>query len=405
MTKIKQTQIGKIPENWEVVKFIDICTKLKSGGTPLTSKGEYYNGKIPFVKIEDITNAGKYLTNTKMSITEEGLKSSNTWLIPKNSILLAIYGSLGAVSINKIELTTNQAILGIILDKEKANTEFIYYLFLYLRKNLLRQAKHTTQANLTAEIIKKLKVPLPPFPEQKAIADILSTIDEVIQKIDEIIAKTEKLKKGLMQELLTKGIGHTKFKDTKIGRIPEDWEVIDLENIAEIHDSKRIPLSEMERNKRKGIYPYCGANGIIDYIDDYIFDGEFVLLAEDGGDYSKFGNSAYVMEGKFWVNNHAHILKAIKDKTTNHFLLYNLNFFDLNFYIFGTTRKKLNQEQMRKIRIPLPPIIEQQKITSILIKIDKKLELERRRKEKFERIKKGLMNNLLTGNKRIKFRG
>ena len=91
------------------------------------------------------------------------------------------------------------------------------------------------------------------------------------------------------------------YKQAPIGKIPKDWEVVRLGEIVEIHDSKRIPLSEMERSRRKGQYPYCGANGIIDYIDDYIFDGEFVLLAEDGGDYGKFGKSAYIMREKFWV--------------------------------------------------------------------------------------------------------
>ncbi len=145
------------------------------------------------------------------------------------------------------------------------------------------------------------------------------------------------------------------FKLTKIEMIPKEWEIVGLGNIVEVYDSKRIPLSKMERREIKGIYPYCGANGIIDYINDYIFDGEFVLLAEDGGSYNKFGKTAYLMSGKFWVNNHAHILNARKGTTTNLFLLNVLNFFDLNPYIVGSTRTKMNQEQMRRIKLPLPP--------------------------------------------------
>ena len=110
-TRYKQTEIGKIPEDWEVVKFEDVCDRLQSGGTPKTTTKEYYGGKIPFVKIEDISNSGKFLDKTKITITEEGLKNSSAWLVPRNSLLLAIYGSLGAITINKIELTTNQAIL------------------------------------------------------------------------------------------------------------------------------------------------------------------------------------------------------------------------------------------------------------------------------------------------------
>ena len=186
------------------------------------------------------------------------------------------------------------------------------------------------------------------------------------------------------------------FKEMEIGTIPKEWEVVRLGEVAEIHDSKRIPLSETERSKRKGSYPYCGANGIIDYIDDYIFEGEFVLLAEDGGDYKRFGNSAYIMKGKFWVNNHAHILKAIEDKVTNLFLYYFFNFSDLNFYIVGSTRKKLNQEQMKKILVFLPPLPEQKKIAEILSTVDQAIEKVDDSIAKTERLKNGLMQKLLT---------
>ena len=188
----------------------------------------------------------------------------------------------------------------------------------------------------------------------------------------------------------------TQFQNSPIGKIPEDWEVDKLETVVEIHDSKRIPLSEMERNGRKGPHPYCGANGIIDYINDYIFDGEYVLLAEDGGAYGKFENSAYVMSGKFWVNNHAHILRAIAGKTSNQFLKLVLDFLDLNPYIVGSTRKKLNQKQMREIKIPLPPVKEQCAVVGVLGVVDSAIGLVDEVIAKTERLKKGLMQTLLT---------
>jgi len=181
-----------------------------------------------------------------------------------------------------------------------------------------------------------------------------------------------------------------------IGKIPADWESVKLEEVVEIHDSKRIPLSEMERKNRKGQYPYCGANGIIDYIDDYIFDGEFVLLAEDGGSYGRLENTAYIMNGKFWVNNHAHVLQAIEGKTSNLFLKYALDFLDLNPYVVGSTRKKLNQEQMREIKIPFPPLEEQRAIVGVLGVVDSAIGLVDRVILKTERLKKGLMQTLLT---------
>jgi type I restriction enzyme S subunit len=188
----------------------------------------------------------------------------------------------------------------------------------------------------------------------------------------------------------------TSFTDSPHGKIPIGWNLKLIEEVAQIHDSKRIPLSEKERSGRKGQYPYCGANGIIDYIDDYIFDGEYVLLAEDGGSYGKFDNTAYVMNGKFWVNNHAHVMQAFKGKTMNYFLKYTLDFLDLNRYIVGTTRKKLNQEQMRKISFLSPTINEQKRIVKVLSCVDLVIQKTDEVIAKTERLKKGLMQKLLT---------
>jgi type I restriction enzyme, S subunit len=151
--------------------------------------------------------------------------------------------------------------------------------------------------------------------------------------------------------------------------------------VIEIFDSKRIPLSEEERQNMKGPYPYCGANGIIDYINDYIFDGEYVLLAEDGGYWGPLEESSYIMKGKFWVNNHAHIFRALKDKAINFYLMSILNYLNLNDYIGGATRGKLNQSNMRNIKIPLPPLPEQHmRLRRFSKQLIKKLRLRKRKK-------------------------
>ncbi len=137
---------------------------------------------------------------------------------------------------------------------------------------------------------------------------------------------------------------------------PSHWRLDRLGNVVTVHDKVRVPLSEPERQKRRGSYPYCGANGILDHIDGYLFDGEFVLLAEDGGYWEAFANSAYLMQGRFWVNNHAHVIKARPGILDNEYLVYRLNYQDLTPYISGTTRGKLNQGVMVEIPIRVPPI-------------------------------------------------
>lgn len=149
-----------------------------------------------------------------------------------------------------------------------------------------------------------------------------------------------------------------------------EWKKVKLGDICEVLDSKRIPISEEKRIK--GEYPYYGANGIQGYINDYIFDEELVLLAEDGGNFgSKTKPIAYKITGKAWVNNHAHVLKAKDEVISTDFLLYSLMFYDVTKLITGTTRKKLTKTGMEKITLSIPTLIVQNKITNYLQKIEK----------------------------------
>ena len=152
-------------------------------------------------------------------------------------------------------------------------------------------------------------------------------------------------------------------------------EELKLEDVILLEDKKRKPLSTMERVNKKGIYPYYGAQEIIDYVNDYIFDGKYILLAEDGENLkSRKKSLVKIVEGKFWLNNHAHIFKT-KDNVDLNYLYYYLLKLDLSEYITGSTQPKLNQENMYKIKIKLPKLDIQHKISHILSNIDEKIKL------------------------------
>lgn len=155
------------------------------------------------------------------------------------------------------------------------------------------------------------------------------------------------------------------------------WKISKLEEVCEILDNKRVPISS--KNRISGIYPYYGASGIVDYIDKYIFDEELVLIGEDGAKWGAFENSAFIVSGKYWVNNHAHILKPNNEILINKFLVYFLNYSNLEKYITGATVKKLNQQKLKQIEILLPPLEEQIRIVKILdsafANIDRSIEL------------------------------
>lgn len=164
----------------------------------------------------------------------------------------------------------------------------------------------------------------------------------------------------------------------------EEWKEYKLGEIVNILDYKRVPLSSKERSKRKGHYPYYGAQGIIDYIDDYIFDGTYLLIAEDGENLkSQKQNVAQLASGKYWVNNHAHIVES-NGKSDIRYICYLLNMMDLSGYITGSAQPKLNQANLTSISLQLPSLGTQKKIADFLSVFDDIIEVNRRIKDNLE---------------------
>ncbi|MEM2294122.1 MAG: restriction endonuclease subunit S [Nitrososphaerota archaeon] len=393
-TNFQETPIGKIPKDWGLVRLGDkeIANIIMGQSPPSNTYNDKGNG-LPFIqgKLEfgEIYPSPVMYCSKPIKIAEPG------------DVLVSVRAPVGDVNISPYRLCIGRGLAAIRFNSKKASSWFYFYYLQRVKNFLENLGKGSTFKAINKDDLENLIVSLPPLREQQGIVEVLSAVDLAIQRVDEAIVRAERLKKGLMQQLLTKGIGHKEFKETPIGKIPKDWELSELGEIIEVFDDKRVPLSEMERSKRKGPYPYCGATGIIDWIDGYIFDGEYVLLVEDGGPFGKFEEKAYIMSGKFWVNNHAHVLKAVKDKGSNHFLLYLLNYLDLNSYIVGSTRKKLNQEHMKQITIPRPPVEEQRRIAEVLTSIDDVLRSKRNKKEKLVKMKRRLMGLLLTGKVRV----
>ena len=193
------------------------------------------------------------------------------------------------------------------------------------------------------------------------------------------------------------------YKQTEVGVIPEDWEVKTLEESSECLDNLRVPLNESQRTQMKGSFPYCGANGILDYVDSYVVDDEIILIAEDGGYFEEFFYRpiAYRMNGKCWVNNHAHILKS-KKQFDQDFLFYSLVHKNILAYLANGTRSKLNKSEMLKIQIVFPSnLSEQTAIATILSDMDSEIETLETKLSKARDLKQGMMQELLTGRIRL----
>jgi type I restriction enzyme S subunit len=178
--------------------------------------------------------------------------------------------------------------------------------------------------------------------------------------------------------------------------LPDGWYASKLIELAEIHNNRRKPINSLERVNMKGPFPYCGANNVVDYINKYEFDGEYLLIAEDGGYWGKNEPTSYIMRGKFWVNNHAHIVKAKEGKTTNQFLCYILNYLNLDPIIGGDARGKLTKAVLTELLIPHPDFPEQRKIAYVLSTVQKAIEQQDKLIRTTTELKKALMQKLFT---------
>ncbi|MBE9571017.1 MAG: restriction endonuclease subunit S, partial [Proteobacteria bacterium] len=257
------------------------------------------------------------------------------------------------------------------------------------------------------------KIAHPPLSEQRCIAEILDTIDEVIQKTEALISKLKAMKQGLLHDLLTRGLdkngklrdpkAHPKqFKDSSLGRMPNEWQVGSINNLAINCDGRRIPLKQADRDKRHGIYPYYGASGIIDWIDDYLFDGDYVLLGEDGENVvSRELPLAFRAPGKFWVNNHAHVFEP-RPGVDIRYLTELLEYTNYNKIFLGSAQPKLTQEGLKRLLFQIPMPSEQAMIGDRLETHDARIRTEEQYLDKLKLQKKGLMHDLLTGKVRVK---
>ena len=195
--------------------------------------------------------------------------------------------------------------------------------------------------------------------------------------------------------------------------LPNNWVTTDLESIAEILDYKRVPINSKERQKRKEnkklneLYPYYGATGQVDYINDYLFDGEYVLLGEDGAPFlDPLKNKAYIVSGKFWVNNHAHILKGY---ISNKYLCFYLNQYNFIGHVTGTTRLKLNQSSMKNITSKVAPLNEQnrivEKIEELFSDLDKATEDLKKSQEQLKIYRQSVLKAAFEGKLTEEWRG
>lgn len=296
------------------------------------------------------------------------------------------------------------------LDLDKARIPFVYHCFKLTEGNTKFFSYLLNRTQLDSELARyisssarmdgllnisytdymKINISVPTLAEQQKIADFLSNVDSIITAETKILNTLQKKKKALMQKLFTQQL---RFKSDDGTDFPT-WEEKKLGECVEILDSQRKPIESKERANRKGEYPYYGASGIIDYIDDYLFEGESILLGEDGANIiNRNSRLAFIATGKYWVNNHAHIMKANADNL-NYFICEYLESLDYSKICAGSAQPKLTQDVIRNLKIKAPCKEEQQKIADCLSSLDSLIQNQQKVVTTWQQRKKALLQQM-----------
>lgn len=408
----KMTELGEIPSEWKILR-LDELANIKRGASPrpISDSKWFTNEKnVGWIRISDVTNTKKFLNTTEQYLSEEGIAKSR--IVNKGDLIMSICATVGKpIILNMLACIHDGFVLFDNLNNNLINTQYLFYLLQKKEEEFKNMGQIGTQANLNTNIVGRTVISLPRLNEQEKIVEILSTVDKQIENTEKLIQKNQELKKGLMQQLLTKGIGHTEFKKTELGDIPKEWEVKRFKDISKVSQGLQIAIEERFREFKQGRLPYITIQYINDksnsdneyFIENY---NENVVCYESDILMTRTGNTGIVITNEYGVF-HNNFFKVDFDRTklNKDFLVYYLNTpFIQNLiirYAGTTTIPDLKHNDFYKLPVLVPKIEEQKNIALILALIDEKIYRYENKKEKLEELKNGLMQSLMTGKIRV----
>lgn len=460
----KQTSLGILPQEWEVVRLGEMGD-IVGGGTPDTTNSAFWNGEILWLTPTEIKQ--KYIFDSERKITQKGLLNSSAKLLPKNTILITTRATIGDIGIATQELSTNQGFQSFI-SGEKVNFEFMYYLLGAKKREFIALANGSTFLEISAKTIRQIQIPLPPLAEQEKIAQILGVWDKGISVLKSLIEAKTKHKKALMQRLLTPPThpltpsareGEQKsHHDTKApplaGGVGVGYSHIENnrndDKVLDCHDLTASNLAMTEKNSKakqslrfaeftdkwqemrlgdilqeKSIKNTSNVNLVLSVTNKQGFVAqkdyfEQEVASNDTGNYKvvykyefaynpariNVGSIAMLEKFEIGILSPMYVVFKCLEKVDNCFFRYWLeshNFTGvLHRYLSGSVRETLSFNDMKTMHIFLPTLVEQKKIAQVLSACDKEIELLKSKFQCLKTQKKGLMQRLLNGEVRVK---
>jgi len=369
----KQTEVGVIPEDWEVKEFGEITDRIIGGGTPSRSNPLFWGGEIPWVTVKDFATFNCF--QTQEYITREGLKSSASHLIPKGVIITSTRMALGKAVIYNIDVSINQD-LKAIFPKKVVNTTFFFYWFQFNAKYIEDLGSGSTVMGISLPDLRKIKFKLPSLSEQTAIATALSNLDTLLSSIEKLIEKKRNIKQGALQKLL---------------QPKEGWAVKKLSEVLKVKHGK----SQKEVENRSGEYPILGTGGLMSFTNQFLYDKPSVLIGRKG----TIDKPQY-WETPFWTVDTLFYTEIFEGYCAK-FIFYLFTLIDWYSYNEASGVPSLNAKTIESIKKAFPSHSEQIHIATILSDMDAEIVALEAKMEKYRKIKLGMMQNLLTGKIRL----
>jgi len=408
----KHASIGSFPAGWKITRLGDesVAEIIMGQSPPSKTYNEeriglpFFQGKAEF---GEIYPSPEIYCSDPLRIAE------------KNDILLSVRAPVGDVNMAPSRCCIGRGLSAIRAKEGKIHPWFLFYYLKFDRRRFESLGMGSTFKAIRKGEVERFQIPVPPYQEQAKIAGVLGCVDDAIRLVDLAIAGTERSKKGLMQKLLTEGIGHKEYKQTPIGKTPKTWEVLRLEDVifeaksgfaSGKRDENGIIQLRMDSIDTQG---WINRDAYVkvpipDNVEDYILKNRDVIF-NNTNSADLIGKTAIFREefSRCVYSNHLTRIRSNPNKVIPEWILF---VFIRNWAdgIFKAIRHQhvhqagINQGDLLNLRVPVPSLGEQRKIVEVFDAVDESLRLNQKRKRKLERVKEGLMNDLLTGRRRVK---
>ena len=414
---------AQVPDGWRLARLGQVA-EVVGGSTPSRARPEFWGGDIPWVVPSELTElAGRYLQDSRESITIDGLKSAGLRVLPTGSILLTTRATIGLAAISTLPIATNQGFQNLV-GKNGTDSLWLYYCISSKRRELERRGAGSTFREVSRDSVRALPILLPPLAEQRAIAAVLDSIDEAIESADEVIAATERLRDALLHELLTRGLPgqHSEWQEVPgLGTIPACWQVVRLGDVAEVSfssvDKKTVAgeisvrlcnYTDVFYNRRVCIdMPFMEVTASPTEFQRWALREGDVLFTKDSETVDEIGVPAYVASDMPGVLCGYHLGLARPIRTSMHgaFLARALESQvvsrEFSRIANGITRFGLTLDATRALRLLLPPLLEQRAIAAVLDSVDASIEQAREERVALAVTATSVADALLTGRVRV----